>query len=117
MASNGSDSGKLLIAGGSLSIWAGVFQIFTGVALVTGFSSFPSYILSELSIKFAYMEVPLLVLGIVAIVGGVSALRRKSFGLSLAGAICAIPSPFFVIWGILAVIFVALSKREFEAES
>jgi ABC-type Co2+ transport system permease subunit len=57
--------------------------------------------------------VPLIVLGIVAIVGGVSALRRRSFGLSLAGAICALPaSPL----GILAVIFVSLSKGEFEAK-
>jgi hypothetical protein len=52
-------------------------------------------------------------LGVVAIVGGVSALRRRSFGLSLAGGICALPS---VILRILAVIFVSLSKREFEAQ-
>jgi hypothetical protein len=58
--------------------------------------------------------VALLVLGSVAIAGGVSALRRKSFGLSLVGGICALPS---VILGILAVIFVALSKKEFEAET
>jgi hypothetical protein len=53
------------------------------------------------------------VLGIVAVVGGISAIRRKRFGLSLAGAICALPSVFL---GILAVIFVALGKREFGAE-
>jgi hypothetical protein len=53
------------------------------------------------------------VLGIVAVVGGISAIRRKRFGLSLAGAICALPSVFL---GILAVIFVALGKREFRGE-
>jgi hypothetical protein len=52
------------------------------------------------------------VLGIVAIVGGISAIRRKRFGLSLAGAISALLSG---ILGILAVIFVALGKREFGA--
>jgi len=52
----------------------------------------------------------ILVLGIIAIAGGFSAIRRKSFGLALAGAICALPS---VILGILAVIFVSLGKREF----
>jgi hypothetical protein len=56
--------------------------------------------------------VPLFALGIVAIVGGISALRRRSFGLSLAGAICALP---LVPLGILAVIFVSLSNKEFEA--
>ena len=51
------------------------------------------------------------VLGIVAVVGGVSAIRRKRFGLSLAGAICALPSVFV---GILAVILIAPGKREFD---
>ncbi len=53
------------------------------------------------------------VLGIVAVVGGISAIRKKRFGLSLAGAICALPSVFV---GILAVIFVVLGKREFRAK-
>jgi len=53
------------------------------------------------------------VLGIVAVVGGVSVIRRKSLGLSLVGTICALPSVFV---GILAVIFVSLGKREFGAE-
>jgi uncharacterized membrane protein YbaN (DUF454 family) len=57
--------------------------------------------------------VTLFALGIVAIVGGVSALRRKNFGLSLAGAICALPS---MPLGILAVIFVSVSNKEFEAK-
>jgi hypothetical protein len=54
-----------------------------------------------------------LVLGILAVIGGISAVRRKSFGLSLAGAISALPSGLL---GILAVIFVALGKRELRAE-
>ena len=53
----------------------------------------------------------LLVLGIIAIAGGVSAIRRRSFGLSLAGAICAL-IPLNPL-GLLAVIFVSLGKREF----
>jgi hypothetical protein len=77
------------------------------------FPSSISYLVSE--VFPTYMGVPLIVLGIIAIVGGVSALRRKSFGLSLAGAICGLPS-FFWILAILAVIFVAMGKREFEAQ-
>jgi hypothetical protein len=90
--------------------------------------------------------VSFLILGAIAIVGGVSAARRKSFGLSLAGAICALPSAIFGLslagaipalssvirdlrlagtifctlpsglLGILAVIFVALGKRELGAK-
>jgi hypothetical protein len=59
-------------------------------------------------------------LGLIAIVGGIFAIRRKFWGLALAGAICAIvpPHPWgYLTWtpvlGILAVVFVALSKNEF----
>jgi hypothetical protein len=52
-------------------------------------------------------------LAIVSIVGGISAIRKKRFGLSLAGAICAVPSG---ILGIMAVVFVGLGKREFKAK-
>jgi hypothetical protein len=59
-------------------------------------------------------------LGLIAIVGGIFAIRRKVWGLALAGAICAIvpPHPWgYLTWtpvlGILAVVFVALSKNEF----
>ena len=115
MASNGSDRGWLLSAGGGCSIWAGIPLIISGVALVVS-AEYPSGISYLVSLVFpTYMGVPLIVLGIIAIVGGVSAMRRKSFGLSLAGAICGLPS-FFWILAILAVIFVALGKREFSAE-
>ncbi|GAG33364.1 unnamed protein product, partial [marine sediment metagenome] len=50
-------------------------------------------------------------LGVVAIIGGIFALRRKLWGLALAGAICAIPCSAAL--GILATIFVSLGRREF----
>jgi len=53
----------------------------------------------------------LVVLGIIAIVGGIWALRRRSFGLSLAGAVCVLP---LGILGIVAIVCIALAKREFE---
>ena len=117
MGSNGNSRGKLLTAGGVLSICAGLLEIVSGVSLVvspeflSGIRDQIIYLLPEL--LSTYMGVPFLVLGIIAIVGGVSALRRKSFGLSLAGAICTLPAPGFVIGAILAVIFVAEGKREF----
>ena len=119
MASNGDNRGGLVSAGGVLSIIAGAFETTVGavVTALTMSGVIPCVFHCgrfeiHITPSFTYLGVPLLVLGIIAIVGGVSALRRRSFGLSLAGAICAIPS---VIFGILAVIFVALGKREFEA--
>ena len=56
---------------------------------------------------------PSIMLGIIAIVGGVYALRREVWGLALAGSICALIGPWAIL-GILAIIFVALGKGEFE---
>ncbi len=54
------------------------------------------------------------ILGIVAIAGGIFALRRRLWGFALAGAICAALMPASFILGILAVIFIALSHGEFD---
>lgn len=62
---------------------------------------------SELLISFCVV-----VVGIMAVIGGISTIRRKWFSISLAGAICALPS---VVPGILAVNFVVLGKREFDS--
>ena len=130
MASNGSDRGELLTAGGILSIIGGALEVIGGVIIAVltigirillRLALLPFHpgdwferILPVLPTWLIIVGVPILVLGIIAIVGGISAIRRKSFGLSLAGAICALPSN---ILGILAIIFVSLSKREFRAEN
>jgi hypothetical protein len=100
---------------GILSIVAGAAELFFGIiysslsGLVGSLSGTP-----ELSVIFGILGIPLIILGIVAIVGGIFSLRRRVWGLALAGAIC---SPFLLpvtILGILAIIFVAMSKKEFE---
>ena len=117
--------GGLLSAGGILSIIVGAFEVIIGGIIVAIISLgipprllclpfHPRFVdacgMRIFPICLIIMGGLVLVLGIVAIAGGVSAIRRKSFGLALAGAICALPS---VILGILAVIFVSLGKREF----
>ena len=129
MASNGNDKGGLLTAGGVLSIVVGIFQVIGGgilVALVSLGIPLRLWLLQCLprfggACSMAGVPIWLIaiggllaVLGIIAIAGGISAIRRNSFGLSLAGAICAfIPLNLF---GLLAVIFVSLGKREFSTE-
>jgi len=56
----------------------------------------------------------LIVLGIVSLVGGIFAVQRRIWGVALAGAICALFPPPVIILGILAIVFVALGKREFK---
>ena len=129
MASNGSDRGGLLSAGGILSIIGGALEVIGGgiiMALASLGIPLRLWLLQYLpqfgdacgmavvSIGLIIVGGLLLVLGILAIAGGASALRRKSFGLSLAGAICALPSGPL---GILAVIFVSVAKGEFRAEN
>ena len=63
----------------------------------------------------AVLAVPFAILGILAIVGGVYALRRKVWGLALAGSIGALfAPPWFWLLGIAAIVFTTLSKSEFE---
>jgi hypothetical protein len=135
--SKGSGRGRLLTAGGILSIVGGACEICSGGLMVA--SAHPGWCLSLWGLTlcafepgmrsahipfefwregtilvgstwFVIIGVPLLVLGVLAVVGGISAMRRKRFGLSLTGAICALPS---VILGILGIVFVSMSKREF----
>jgi len=53
------------------------------------------------------------VVSIVAIAGAVCAFRRRVWGLALAGSICALVG--FGILGILAIVFIGLSKSEFKS--
>lgn len=55
-----------------------------------------------------------LVLGIVAIIGGIFAITRQVWGLALADAMCALFPPRVSVLGILAIVFVAPSKSEFD---
>ncbi|MFO7773184.1 MAG: hypothetical protein R6V59_04505 [Dehalococcoidia bacterium] len=121
--------GGLLTAGGVLAIIVGAFEVIGGGMLlalsVLGYmpprmwlcpippSSGGAFFMYSVPMWLIIMGGVCVVLGIVAIAGGVSAVRRKSFGLALAGAICALPSG---VLGILALIFVSLGKGEFEAE-
>ena len=56
---------------------------------------------------------PSIILGIIAIVGGSYALKRRVWRLALVGSICALIGPWGLL-GLLAIIFVSLGKGEFE---
>ena len=77
-----------------------------------------SYTISRLPVQILSV-----VLGLVAVVGGIFTIRRQAWGLALAGAIlCSLfpPHPYgSLIWtpllGILAIAWVTQSKSEFNA--
>jgi hypothetical protein len=95
---------------GILAIIAGAIEVISGIVFATGVGFWAGIFgMGWLSVIFA----PLIVLGIIAIIGGVCALQRKIWGLALAGSICALIGPWFIL-GILAIIFVSLGKSEFK---
>ena len=61
---------------------------------------------------FTFLAFPFAILGILAIVGGIFALRRKIWGLALTGSIAAL-FPSWIL-GLPAIVLTALSKKEFE---
>lgn len=105
---DGSETWQPTVAG-ILCIIAGVLQVLSGmtIALLTGITG-AFFWAGWLAITGA----PLVVFGIIAIVGGIYATRRQLWGLGLAGSICALVGPWFVL-GILAIIFIATGKNEF----
>ena len=100
-----------IVAGGYGVLLGGVFSLLgLGGATVLGMPRDGLFVLAAIGW-------PALILGTLAIVGGILAVQRKRWGLSLGGAICAllIPPPF--ILGILAIVFIALSREEFSVHS
>lgn len=95
---------------GILSIIAGAIQLIWGIAVAAVGGIGGALVgMGWLSAIGA----PLIILGIIAIVGGIYALKRRIWGLALAGAICALVGPQFLL-GIAAIVFVALGKNEFK---
>ncbi len=85
--------------------WAGAYG--PGTADI---QSMVTAILGVSSTVLIAIGIVLLVVGIIALVGGIYAIKRRRWGLALAGAILSLPG----IMGILAIIFVSLGKKEFE---
>ena len=102
--------------GGILCLVTGTWGVMSGAVLCAITSSYPTAWIQFDPFQTLIINrlAPLgIALGAVAIAGGVFALRRRRWSLALAGAICAamIPPPFFL--GVLAIIFLAVSRTDF----
>ena len=101
---------------GILSIVCGAWGLIIGsvIAVAGGSAAWYAGVPFFVPRILAVIGIPMIMLGVVAIIGGIYAVKRRLWGLALAGAICAllIPPPF--ILGILAIIFVVMGKDEFE---
>ena len=93
---------------GILAIIGGCFGIGVGAAVASGAALYGA--LTGMGMLGA-IGAPLIGIGIVALIGGIVALRRKTWGFALTGAILALFP--IVPLGVLAIIFVFMGKREF----
>lgn len=110
-------------AGGVLAMVAGFWNIIVGAGILLG-----SFVLDIVSPSFLWgygtfaltgtaAGIALVVLGVISVIGGYSAVRRGSWMLALIGGIASlVPSPVIMpfVLGVFSIIFIAFGKREFE---
>lgn len=101
---------KYAVIGGIFCIISGVFGLITAIMFlaVGGFLGF-AYAGSIALMCGAII----LIFAILALLGGVFAIQRKNFGMAVVGAVFALLVGY-IIFGILAIIFIVLGKDEFQ---
>ena len=100
---------------------AGILDIISGIwalcwvfvlALGGGITSIVSDVPQWVPTLLFGLAIPFALLALLAVIGGIFALQRKSWGLALAGSISAFFCCF--ILGIVSIILVAISHHEFK---
>lgn len=118
-------AGILTIISGCLGIGIGAIVATLGTAFVTFYPFFESF-LGDTSIMgepfdmlgmggvIGAIGAGVIVLGVIALIGGIFALKRRTWGFALAGAIVSLALvPVGTVLGILSIVFLAKSKGEF----
>lgn len=96
-----------ILGGIDWSQWSGVWG--------PGMGDMPSRLTEIFGISSTVMMIVgivVLVFGIIGLVGGIYALKRRRWGLALAGSILTLP--IGGVLALLALIFVSLGRKEFE---
>ncbi len=106
-------AGILSIVAGALSLAGGLIAAIILTVVVTVSNNQPQN-LGFAAVAIWIVAIPFLAISAVAIAGGVFALRRKLWGLALAGAICTLFTLWAWILGIAAIVLIILSKNEFD---
>jgi hypothetical protein len=93
------------------SNWLGQWGNFMGPGMIgPGMMHLPGggHLLSMLALGAG---IALIIVGIIAVIGGAYAIKRRNWGLALAGSILSLAGVPPV--GVFAIIFVALARKEF----
>ena len=117
MTNNARIGGILSIVSGGLGILGIIMGVLVGAFFVAmPFRSFegggpPEQFFNFFIVIWVVMGLISIAISALAIVGGVYALKKRYWGLALAGAIAGTIS--FFVTGIPAIIFIAIGKPEF----
>lgn len=111
--------GILTLIGGIIGIIIGIFTIVLAGLFGSWMDMFGGMMPDVTGIMFA-LGILGTVLCLIAIIGGAYAMMRKMWAMSLVGAICAIIGGIFtgyipMIFGIIGVILIGISKPEFQS--
>ena len=106
---------------GILDIIAGVWALCVVVALfiMGGITSVIPNIPAWISTVLFSISIPIIILAVVAVAGGIANIIKKSWGFALAGSIAAFFCSFtFFFWGfvlgVAAIVLTTLGKSEFK---
>jgi hypothetical protein len=117
MNNNSQIGGILSIVSGAIGV-LGAIVLFFFTTLFGAIFTDPYFGVSDgtevlpfIATIYGGMGVILLIFSVVAIIGGVYALKKKLWGMVLAGAICGL----LAFWptGIAAIILISIGKNEF----
>ena len=110
-------------AAGILTIISSCYGTSFGIALTKGVSLLHLLLLlgdggqqvnMGTASEITFYGILYIVFGVIALIGGISALRRKVWGLALAGTILSLwMIPVGTVLGIISIVFLAKSKGEF----
>jgi hypothetical protein len=103
------EKGMMPIAGGILILLSSLGYIWMGAALATGGAALFD-VTFGMSGVLELCGAIVLILGIIALLGGVFAIMRRYWGLALLGGILVIPT----ILGLVGMILVAVSHKDFD---
>lgn len=107
------------LTAGILDLVAGVPALLIGILVAAGLGALGWLSgIAGVGVIMGAIGVPLIIFAIIAIVGGVFAIRGRTWGLALAGSICAflaglpliLPAIFL---GIPAIVFTVMGKKHF----
>jgi hypothetical protein len=107
-------AGVLNIVVGSLSLVAGT--IVALLAEVFFSASYDYFSGQDVTAMFVWLVLflPLIIVSLLALIGGIFALKKKAWGLALAGSIGSLLTLWAWPLGIASIVFISLSKSEFK---